>query len=216
MATNSKIKKLLEEFPKTYSEELGIDLESRKPKEIFKWFLASILFGARISETIAKNTYKTFVKHKILTPQEIQDASWYEMIDIMGEGGYVRYDGKTTDTLKNISKKLLDEYDGNLNNLYEIAENSEDIEEKLQEFKGIGAITINIFLRELRVVWPRADPRLSKFVKLAMKNLGIDLKKFNKRTEKFIHIESALLRLGKDYCNKKKCHVCKMKKFCKK
>lgn len=37
-----------------YSEELGIDLKKNNDDELFKWFLASILFGARISETIAK------------------------------------------------------------------------------------------------------------------------------------------------------------------
>jgi len=45
-----------------YSEELGINLADNTDKELFKWFLASILFGARISETIAKHTYLTF-KH---------------------------------------------------------------------------------------------------------------------------------------------------------
>lgn len=31
-----------------FSSALGIDLSSSDPREIFKWFLASILFGARI------------------------------------------------------------------------------------------------------------------------------------------------------------------------
>ena len=48
---------LLKRFGQTYSEELGINLKAGKSSEIFKWFLASILFGARISEAIAKNTY---------------------------------------------------------------------------------------------------------------------------------------------------------------
>ena len=41
-----------------YVEDLGIDLKD--PSGRFKWFLASILFGARISEKIASNTYKSF------------------------------------------------------------------------------------------------------------------------------------------------------------
>jgi hypothetical protein len=36
-----------------YSEDLGIDLEQRHEGEYFKWFLASLLFGARVSESIA-------------------------------------------------------------------------------------------------------------------------------------------------------------------
>ncbi|MGV9142159.1 MAG: hypothetical protein ACOC1X_04400 [Promethearchaeota archaeon] len=38
-----------------YSEELDIDIQSNSDKELFKWFLASILMGARIQTKIAKN-----------------------------------------------------------------------------------------------------------------------------------------------------------------
>jgi hypothetical protein len=50
-----------------YSEELGIKLNEKSDEEIFKWFLASILFGARISETIAKYTYRTFERYNVVT-----------------------------------------------------------------------------------------------------------------------------------------------------
>jgi hypothetical protein len=39
-----------------FSEELGIALARNTERECFKWFLASMLFGARISATIARNT----------------------------------------------------------------------------------------------------------------------------------------------------------------
>jgi hypothetical protein len=51
-----------------YSEELGIDLAGGTDREYFKWFLASVLFGARISETIARNTYRAFERHGLLDP----------------------------------------------------------------------------------------------------------------------------------------------------
>ena len=54
-----------------YSEELGIDLAKRSDAEYFRWFLASLLFGARISETTAKNTYRSFIRHGLTNPQKI-------------------------------------------------------------------------------------------------------------------------------------------------
>jgi hypothetical protein len=45
-----------------YSQELGIDLSRRTDGAYFRWFLASLLFGARISETTAKNTYRAFIR----------------------------------------------------------------------------------------------------------------------------------------------------------
>lgn len=209
------VKALIKKFPKTYSEELGIDLKSRKPKEIFKWFLASILFGHRISETIAKNTYREFDRENLLTPQAILDAGWDELVRVLDNGGYVRYDFSTASALLEIMKGLKEKY-GSLEKLYEESNDSKDLEKKLQEFKRVGPTTVNIFLRELRYIWPKANPKISKFVRLAAENLRIDLKKFNKRTEKFVKLESALLRLGKNFCWKKKCKICEFRKYCKK
>ncbi|MDI6776530.1 MAG: hypothetical protein QMD03_04690 [Syntrophales bacterium] len=40
---------LIERWGGRFSADLGIDLESGNAEEVFKWFLASILFGARIN-----------------------------------------------------------------------------------------------------------------------------------------------------------------------
>jgi len=197
MVTNSeKIGLFLKEFPQTYSEELGINLKSKNPEEIFKWFLASILFGHRISETIAKNTYREFEKQGLLTPDKILDAGWDELVRVLDNGGYVRYDFSTASALLDIMKNLKERY-GSLKKLYEVSRDSKDLENRLQEFKRIGPVTTNIFLRELRTIWPKANPELSKFVKIGAKNLRINLNKINRKTDNFVHLEAALLRLGK-------------------
>ena len=180
---------------KLYSEELGIKLNERKDDEIFKWFLASILFGARISETIAKNTYKTFEKYRLLTPRKILDAGWAFLVNpIMREGGYVRYDGKTsTQVLKNC-ETLLKKYNGSLNELHEKVKDSNDLENRLLEFYGIGLITVNIFLRELRPFWKKADPKVLSVVKRRANRLGISLYDYKRKSLKFVRIEAGLIR----------------------
>lgn len=180
---------------KLYSEELGIKLNERKDDEIFKWFLASILFGARISETIAKNTYKTFEKYRLLTPRKILDAGWAFLVNpIMREGGYVRYDGKTsTQVLKNC-ETLLKKYNGSLNELHEKVKDSNDLENRLLEFYGIGPITVNIFLRELRPFWKKADPKVLSVVKRRANRLGINLYNYKRKSLKFVRIEAGLIR----------------------
>ena len=54
-----------------YSEELGIELARGTDAVCFRWFLASLLFGARISETIAKKTFRAFIRHGLTTPTKI-------------------------------------------------------------------------------------------------------------------------------------------------
>jgi endonuclease III len=208
------IQKLIKDFGTPYSEELGIDLESGKPEEIFKWFFASILFGKRISEDIAKRTYREFEKYDLLTPEKIERAGWDRLVEVLDSGGYARYDFSTATKLLEIMKHLKDsEF---LKRLYEGVKDSKDLEDKLTKFKGIGPVTVNIFLRELRKVWKKADPEVSKFAKLAGKNLGIDLGKFNRNSKDFVRLECALLRIGKNFCRKRKCEECGFKAHCKK
>lgn len=71
----NKIDALLDTFP-FYSEDLGIDL--KEPPGRFKWFLASILVGARISEKIASKTYKQFEEYGLDSPEKIIAAGCME------------------------------------------------------------------------------------------------------------------------------------------
>ncbi len=157
-----------------FSRQLGIHLASRKSSEIFKWFLASILFGARISETIAVHTYRKFENEGLVDPRQIVDRGWDGLTVVLDRGGYVRYDFKTATKLLDVSRALLEKYGGNLNTLHATAPDARDLERRLKALgKGIGDVTINIFLRELRGIWPKAEPLPSELVLTAAKNLGL-------------------------------------------
>ena len=105
-----------------YSEQLGIQLRKRTNHEYFKWFLASILFGGHISETIARRTYRTFQSYGVLTPRKIIACGWDFLVDpIMREGGYVRYDGRKSEQILRNCQTLLSEYRGRLINLHQWA-----------------------------------------------------------------------------------------------
>lgn len=179
-----------------YSEELGIDLKKNNDAELFKWFLASILFGARISETIARNTYRTFEKYNLLEPQSILKAGWDFLVNpIMREGGYVRYDFKTSTKILKICDTLMKEYNGRLKRLHDESKDKKELENKLLAFYGVGPVTVNIFLRELRPYWKKADPEPQSIVKKIAKKLRIDLEKYNRKSLAFVRIEAGLIRL---------------------
>jgi len=226
------INMLVQEFGKTYSRLLGIDLSSSKSDEIFKWLLASILFGARISESIAMKTYKEFEKKRVLSPKRIIDTGWDGLVAILDEGGYVRYDFKTATKLLDITGKLSKEYNGDLNILHSKAKDARDVEGKIMNLgKGIGQVTTAIFLREMRGIWEKADPLPAILIIESAKNLGFtkensgekilqDLKsvwnKFKIKGKNFVQFETALLRLGKNWCRKKKCEQCPFSFYCQK
>jgi endonuclease III len=221
---------LVKNFGRKYSEILGINLEPGDDVEIFKWFLASVLFGAPIAETSAIKTYRYFESRGVSTPRKILGAGWEGLVDILDEGGYTRYDFKTSDKLLLVMENLTKLYEGSLNLLYQQSLDSSDLESRIRALgKGIGEVTASIFLRELRNIWKKANPKSTPLVILAAKNLGIvkedrpekalkELREFWEKNEvagtSFVNFETALLRLGKDFCRKGKCTRCILRGYC--
>lgn len=192
---------LLSAFP-LYSEDLKIDLS--QPSGRFQWFLASILFGARISEKIASKTYRAFSDAGIDTSEKILSAGWEELVRILDSGGYVRYDYSTATKLMNIMLALKDRY-GSLEVLYQKSSDTRDLENRLKDFKGIGPVTAQIFLREMRGVWDINPDVSDKALEMA-EWLGIDLKEFS--SEKLSRVETALIKLYIRCRKKKRCIDC--------
>jgi len=178
-----------------YSEELGIDLSARDDERYFRWFLASLLFGGHISETIARHTYQAFCRHQLTTPRQILAAGWDFLVSpIMREGGYVRYDFSKSDQILRDCQMLVDEYDGSLWRVHEMARDAPDLEARLLAFYGVGPVTANIFLRELRPFWSKADPAPLPMVGALAASLGIDLTQYGRKTITFARIEAGLIR----------------------
>ncbi len=204
----TKIDRLMNFFP-LYSEDLGIDLST--PTGRFKWFVSAILFGARISEQIAANTYRCFEAAGIVdTPDQIIEAGWDRLVGILDSGGYVRYDFSTATKLLGIMTALQQNY-GSLESMYRQTSDEEDLEKRLQEFKGVGPTTAQIFLRELRGIW-QVQPEVAAIARIAASNLNIDPSQFE--GEKLARVESALIRLYLRYCKRRKCRQCPMADFC--
>lgn len=131
-----------------YSKDLSIDLSSRKEGELFKWFLASLLFGKPIQQEVAKRTYFEFVREGLITPQAILDAGWDKLVKLLDKGHYVRYDFSTATKLLEVMKELKERY-GSVKELIEQSKTEKELSNRLQEFKGIGAVTARIFIRDI-------------------------------------------------------------------
>jgi len=185
-----------------YSEELGLDLT--KPDDRFKWFIASILFAKRISAEIAKKTFRLFLDEGLTSPERILDAGWNKLVEILDSGGYVRYDFSTASNLLEIMKRLKEEY-GDLEKLHQASSDPADLEKRLMRFKGIGPVGVNIFLRELRGIWKKAEPKPSRIAVETAKCIGL------KNVKPY---ESALVRLRLEYCKRHRCSECPVKEYC--
>lgn len=187
-------RRALERSP-LYSEELGIDLAKRSDDAYFRWFLASLLFGARISETTAKNTYRSFIRHGLTNPQKILKAGFdFLVYPVMRQGGYVRYDGRKSTQVLRDCDMLIADYGGRLSRLHDAARNAANLEERLLAFYGVGPVTMNIFLRELRPFWTKANPDPLPVVERLAKRLSIDLDRYSRKSVVFTRVEAGLIR----------------------
>jgi len=132
-----------------YSKDLGIDLSVKKESELFKWFLASILFGKPIQQEVARRTYFEFIREGLTSPEAILNAGWDKLVKVLDQGHYIRYDFSTATKLLEICKILKKEY-GTLTNLFTGSSNLRVLRNSLLEFKGIGPVTTDIFLRDIK------------------------------------------------------------------
>lgn len=138
------------------ASDLGIDVASGEERALFKWFLASFLFGKRIQQEIAADAYRAIVeKHGRDTPRKLGSCSWQQIVDMLGEGHYVRYDESTADRLLKLCDKLEKEYDGKVSHIRERSADRREVQKRLEAFEGIGPKTAEIFLREVGKVWFR-------------------------------------------------------------
>lgn len=179
-----------------YSEELGIELAEGGDRAYFRWFLASQLFGARISEPLALRTYHALVRHGLVTPRALLAAGWDYLVNpVMREGGYVRYDESKSRQLLRNCETLLERYGGSLQRMHDEADGPADLEARVQGFYRVGPVTTNIFLRELRPYWRWADPAPLARVQALADALDIDLRHIPRKSLRFARIEAGLIRL---------------------
>jgi len=186
---------------------LGINLKSRRNEEIVKWFLAAILYSKPIRESSATKTYRCFENHEVTAAERILDASWTGLVKVLDEGSYTRYDFSTADKLLQVFGNLKKRYGGDLTRLYEESKTGAEVEANLKRLgKGIGNTTVSIFLRDMRHIWRKVEPKYTPLVTLASERLKVrDVKGYAKKHGMdVVRLETALLRYSKDFLKKGK------------
>lgn len=154
---------VLEHYPRTYGEQLGIhSLET--PSELFKLLVMALLMSARIRAGVAFDAAKALFARGWTTARTMANSSWTERVQTLNQSGYARYDERTATMLADTATLLLDRYRGDLRRLRAAAEADPQVERALlKQCKGIGDVGVDIFFREAQRSWPElfpfADPR---------------------------------------------------------
>jgi hypothetical protein len=138
------------------ARRLGINLASKREREIFKWFLACLLFGKPIQTAIAERAYREMVAARLTSPGAVLRAGWNQLVYLLDQAHYVRYDFSTASKLLEVCRELKQSH-GTLTNLLAQSRTAPELSRRLQEIKHIGPVTARIFLREVRPIWYRSS-----------------------------------------------------------
>ena len=123
--------------------------------DMFRWFLLCYLFGKPIRSESAVATWRFLVDKKIDTPWAIIDASERQLIRLLHEGGYTRYQHVTSRGLNACMERLILEYEGSLLLMLESSLDEDEFSKRLQKLHGVGPKVAEIFTRETKEYFAR-------------------------------------------------------------
>jgi endonuclease III len=163
--TQHLVHTLLERHGQTFADEIGIPVEKNQPSPLFQLLVASLLFSARIAAHHAAQAARALIDAGLTTPRKMAAATWQDRVDVITWHGYKRYDESTSTRLGEMADLCLARYGGDLRRLRHEADRDVSQEKALlMEFKGVGPLGADIFLREVQLAWdevyPYADDRI--------------------------------------------------------
>ncbi|MFE1879349.1 HhH-GDP family DNA glycosylase [Streptomyces diastatochromogenes] len=167
-ADKAVVRALLDRQKRTYAAEAGIRLRNT-PAPLYQALVLAILLSARIRSQIAVAAARALFDAGMRDPRAMARASWQDRVDALGEGGYRRYDERTSTLLGKGAELLLERYGGDLRRLRE----ESDPKRALMDVPGIGTTGADIFLREVQGVWPEFAPYIDRKAVDGARRLGL-------------------------------------------
>jgi len=172
--TQRLVDTLLHRYGRTFCDELGIDIGRGTPSPLFRWLVASLLFSARIRAGAALKAARALSDEGWRTPDRMIEAGWAARTRVLNRSGYARYDESTSRMLEDTARLLVERYRGDLRRLREAAGRDPAAERRLLKvFKGIGDVGVDLFFREVQVVWPELYPFADRRALKAAAILGL-------------------------------------------
>jgi hypothetical protein len=208
-SVKNTVKVLLRRYGLTFADDLGIHVEANQPSPLYCLLISAALFSTRISHVIALKSARILFEHGWTTPEKMVATAWEQRVRALDEGGYVRYDERTSTMLGQTAQMLIDGYQGDLRKLREAAGTDPVRERKLlDQFAGIGEVAVNIFFREAQVAWPElfpfADERtLASASKLMLPADAGKLAALVPNRRDYVRLVSALIRVQLDHTHDK-------------
>lgn len=155
---------ILTRYPRTLAEQAGLDVERNTPSPLFRLLCFCLLSGRPMPHQAALAAALALVRRGWGTPARLAASQAGRRTAALRSAGYARFAEGAGRDLGELATQVLDEYGGDLRKLRARAGGDPGGERRLlMEFRGIGAVSADIFFREAQLAWdellPFADPR---------------------------------------------------------
>ncbi len=197
-----KAARIVEEYGRTFADELGTRVERNTPSPLFRVFCFSLLASARISHDIAMNAARALAEQGWTTAAKLRDTTWAQRTRVLNRSGYARYDERTSRMFGETAELLMAEYRGDLRNLRAAAGGDlDEMRRRLKAFKGIGDSGADLFLREVQVAWDEVHPFLDDRSAKLSKKVGLPddaraLARLADGRKTYVRLIDGLVRIG--------------------
>jgi hypothetical protein len=165
-------RRVVAELGGRYSAELGIDVDAGEA-QVEQWFVAATLFGARIPARVAERTFGVLAAAGLARIGQMRHVPSGDLIAMLDAGGYARYDFRTATRLLELAEIVNERYDGRVAEIGRRFAAYPGLCAALDALPGWGPVTVRLFLRELRGVWPGAGPPPDERALAAARHLGL-------------------------------------------
>ena len=172
-STRAVVAELLDRHGRTFADEAGVPVRNT-PSPLFRLLCMALLMSARIDASVAAAATRALADEGWTTPDKLAASTWEQRARTLNESGYARYDERTSTMLGETTDLLLERYGGDLRRLRDEAGGEvAELRRRLGEFKGIGEVGVDIFLREVQGVWDEVRPYADERVLDTARRLGL-------------------------------------------
>jgi endonuclease III len=168
------VAELLSRHGRTFSEELSADVPADTAEAMFRLLVFATLASARIRTAAAVEASNALFEKGWTSPAVLAETTWEDRVEVLNKNGYARYDESAARILGDSCGYLLETYDGDVRAVRDEADHHRDREHTLlMQFKGIGPVGADIFLREAQAGWDELIPYVDGRTRQTARDLGL-------------------------------------------
>lgn len=131
-----------------HAADLGIHLDRSTGQAMYRWLVASMLFGRPVQQSVGADAYRALIDRGLTSPPKYAELEREELRAILDDAHYARIDYIMTDELHEVMATIVDEY-GTVSKMVRTSGDRDELTRRLTAMKGIGPKTAEIFLRDL-------------------------------------------------------------------